>query len=112
MSNPALQGTSEPPARRFGREIKHAVASGADADTLVLHLTLMDASKVKRDSEISRESVSFSPDGMRFLGVRVVQGGVRTSTLRTDGASPVDPPGPTSTPKPRAKRAAAEAKAQ
>lgn len=106
MTRPASPAPTEPPARRFGREIGQALAGGADAGGLVLHLTLLDASKVKRDPELPLDHISFSPEGMRFLGVRVVQGGVRTSVLSSgEDPSPVEAPAPAPAPKTRAKKA-------
>ena len=109
MTHPA---PSESPARRFSREIGAAVASGVDLETLVLHLTLMDASKMKRDPGLPLDHVSFSPEGMRFLGVRVVQGGVRTSILSSgEIPGPAEAPAPAPKPKARARKAAAAVKA-
>ena len=52
----------------------------------------MDASKVKRDPDLPLEHESLSPAEMRLLGVRVVEGGVWTST--SSGEAPVldEPP--------------------
>ena len=83
---------AEGPARRFGREITQAVSAGAGSDELTLRLTLMDASKIKRDREIALDSISFSPEGMRFLGVRVVEGGVRSSELLAGALPPEEEP--------------------
>ncbi len=110
MSRPASPTHAEPPARRFSREIADAVAAGTNVEELVLHLTLMDASKVKRDPGVPLEHVSFSPEGMRFLGVRVVQGGVLSSTLSSGEISVVEAPVAAPKAKARAKKTAAAAK--
>ena len=81
MDRGSAQTTSERPAQRFGREIQKALTAGTGAGELTLRLTLMDASKIKRDPEIALADVSFSPEGMRFLGVRVMEGGVKSSEL-------------------------------
>jgi hypothetical protein len=101
---PPPPSPSEPPARRFSREIVAAVASGVSEDELTLRLTLMDASKIKRDRTIALSDVSFSPEGMRFLGVRVIEGGVRSSELVT-GYVPEEPEAPPPA-KSKAKKAA------
>ena len=102
---------TEAPARRFGREIGDAVASGVPVDELTLHLTLMDASKVKRDPDLPLDHISCSSDGMRFLGVRVVEGGVRTSSLNSGGASEAPAAPAAVTPAPAKKTRAKKAKA-
>ena len=99
------------PAERFSREILAAVAGGASPDELTLRLTLMDASKIKRDPQIALSDVSFGNGGMRYLGVRVLEGGVRASEL-VEGAPPepvIEEPvaKAKAKPKPRAKKAAA-----
>lgn len=111
MSRNPTAPPSETPSRRFGREIAAALAAGATVEDLVLHVTLMDASKVKRDSDLPLEHISFSPDGMRFLGVRVVEGKVRSSVLLpADEAAQLqaaEPPPAKPAAKPRKAKAAA-----
>ena len=104
MSRPVIPAMPEAPARRFSREIGEALASGVPVDGLSLHLTLMDASKLKRDPGVAVEHISFSPEGMRFLGVRAVEGGVRASGLfKVEDAPPVAEPVTKPAPKTRAK---------
>lgn len=86
--------TSERPAQRFGREIQKALTDGTDAGELTLRLTLMDASKIKRDPAIALADVSFSPEGMRFLGVRVLEGGVKSSELLSGPLPESEAPAP------------------
>ena len=92
MNRTPSSPVSEGPGRRFGREITQAVSAGAGSDELTLRLTLMDASKIKRDPDIALDSISFSPEGMRFLGVRVVEGGVRSSELLAGALPPEEEP--------------------
>ena len=89
MNRASSTPTTEGPARR---EIIPAVSAGAGSDELTLRLTLMDASKIKRDREVPLDSISFSPEGMRFLGVRVVEGGVRSSELFAGVLPPEEEP--------------------
>lgn len=113
MSRPMTPASSEAPARRFGREIVSAIASGVAAEELTLRLTLMDASKVKRDPSVALSDISFSPEGMRYLGVRVIEGGVRSSELVTGHVEPepVEAPAPKTRKKAAAKpKAATKAK--
>ncbi len=98
----------ESPAKRFAREIREAEAAGTALDTLKLRLTLMDASKIKRDSTIALADVSFANGRMRYLGVRVSEGGVRSSELTSGGddepeaeAAPPAKPAKAKTTKPR-----------
>ena len=110
MSRPVTPSVSEAPARRFGREITGAIASGHTAEELTLRLTLMDASKVKRDPTVALSDISFSPEGMRFLGVRVIEGGVRSSELVAGYVEPEVEAPAAPAPKTR-KKAAAKPKA-
>lgn len=94
------------PAARFRAEIATAVASGSAPESLLLNLTLLDATKLKRDPQVPLEDISFSDGEMRYLGVRVKQGGVKSSTLQSDGVDPEDAlpaEGTPSTPIPPAK---------
>jgi len=80
----------EPPriaaATRLRNLIEAAEADGVGRDDMILRLTLSDASQVKRDASLAVADISFSDGVMRFLGVRVQQGGVVESMLerRTD----------------------------
>ncbi len=70
-----------PLAERFKRDIEKAKAEGTDLSTLVLKLTLGDGAKLKRDPNISTADVSFANGEMRYLGVKVIEGGAATSVL-------------------------------
>ena len=104
MTRAPVPTSSEAPAKRFGREIAAAQRAGTDPSDLTLRLTLMDASKIKRDRDIALEDISFSPEGMRFMGVRVVEGGVKSSDLMAGAYEP--PPEPEPVVKPKKKAAA------
>jgi hypothetical protein len=70
-----------PPAPRFRTEIESAEAAGADRDDMTLRLTLNDATALRRDRSLAVSDLSFSGGVMRYLGVKVEQGGVPESTL-------------------------------
>jgi hypothetical protein len=103
---------NQKPARRRGSAaeearlvIEQADADGVKRDAMTLRMTLRDASELKRDPKVPMADISYGPDGMRYLGVAVDQGGVTQSTLdRGDtsyvrGAAAEPPP-----PKPKATR--------
>ncbi len=69
------------PAEQFRRQIDAALASGARLEDMVLRLTRIDASKLKRDPQVGLNDIRFEPSGMHFLGVRVDEGGVLSSIL-------------------------------
>lgn len=50
-------------------------------EEMLLRLTVRDASTLKRHPNVAMEEVSFKDGEMRFLGVRVLEGGVVTSVL-------------------------------
>jgi len=79
--NPPRPVKSVPPAERFRDQIEAAVEAGTDLSTLVLKLTLGDASKLKRDRTIPVSDVSFVDGHMHYLGVRVIQGDTAASAL-------------------------------
>ena len=70
-----------PPGQRFRPEIENARAGGASDADLLLRLTFGDAAKLKRDPNVSTEDLSFLGGETRYLGVRVVEGGVTASAL-------------------------------
>jgi hypothetical protein len=80
--------TPQKPTRRRGSAAEEAVfaieqaeADGVARDAMTLRMTLRDASELKRDPKVAMADISYGPDGMRFLGVAVDQGGVTQSTL-------------------------------
>ena len=48
---------------------------------MLLRLTLSDVSRLRRDRNIAVTDISYVDGVMRFLGVRVDEGGVTTSVL-------------------------------
>ena len=70
-----------PPAERFKSEIEKATAEGTPISTLLLQLTFGDAAKLKRDRNVSTEDLSFLGGEIRYLGVKVVEGGAASSAL-------------------------------
>lgn len=75
---PARRG---PPARVFRTQIEAAEAEGVDRNDMTLRLTLNDATALKRDRELPVADLSFAGGVMRFLGVKIEQGGVPESVL-------------------------------
>ncbi len=75
-------------SRRRIQKLRDLIAAaerdGAKTGALLLHLTLGDASEIKRDRSVATHEISFKNGEMRFLGVKVVEGGVSVSKL--DGA--------------------------
>ncbi|WP_187449201.1 hypothetical protein [Caulobacter sp. 17J80-11] len=70
----------------FRHAIVTAEAEGLRTDALTLRLTLRDESELKRDPAVKVEEISFAGGVMRFLGVKVVAGGVAVSSLDRGGA--------------------------
>ena len=81
--------TLQPLGQRFKAEIEKATADGAAPSELVLQLTRADASKMKRDPAIPMEDINFADGEMRYLGVRVAEGTVKTSALVNEAAEAV-----------------------
>jgi hypothetical protein len=72
-------------ALHFRAEIEKAEAAGAQRDDMSLHLTLSDVDALKRDRTLPITDISFAGGTMRYLGVKVVQGGVSASILQHAG---------------------------
>jgi len=71
------------PAVRFREQIERAEADGVARETMTLRLTYRDASLLKRDRALCVSDINFADGVMRFLGVRVEEGGVPESELIT-----------------------------
>ena len=71
------------PGAVFRKQIEAALAAGAAPEDMTLRLTLGDVSKIRRDRSLALADLSFSGGVMRFLGVKVEQGGVAASNLET-----------------------------
>ena len=78
---PPAGGRRISPAGRFRTEIEQAEADGVSREDMTLELTLGDVSQLKRDPSIAVTDISFSEGVMRFLGVRVQEGGIPESKL-------------------------------
>jgi len=79
-----MSGRNEISERRINklRElIAAAERDGVGAKKMVLRLTLGDAAELKRDRSVATHEISFSKGEMRFLGVKVVEGGISVSSL-------------------------------
>jgi len=83
--------TSPGPDRRgraadhFRGEIDKAEAAGVAREDMTLRLTLNDVNQLRRDSSLAITDLSFAGGVMRFLGVKVAEGGVPQSTLEAPG---------------------------
>jgi len=69
------------PDKRFRGQIEAAVAEGVAVEDMTLRLTLRDASLLARDRNTPVADITYSEGVMRFLGVRVEQGGIDVSKL-------------------------------
>jgi hypothetical protein len=85
MRNPAPPPRRAPAAIHFRSQIEKAEAEGLSRDDMLLHLTLSDASALRRDRNLALTDISFVGGVMRFLGVKVEQGGVTESVLIRGG---------------------------
>jgi hypothetical protein len=61
--------------------IAKAVGEGVASDDLLLRLTSRDASALKRHPAVGLTEISFLEGQMRFLGVKVQEGGVEAPLL-------------------------------
>lgn len=68
-------------ASYFRTKIEKAEAAGVARDDMILRLTLSDVSRLRRDRNLAVTDISFVDGVMRFLGVRVDEGGVAASVL-------------------------------
>lgn len=70
-----------PPAALFQRRIQDALTDGAVVADMTLRLTLGDARRLRRDTAVPLEAISYHDGAMHFLGVKVIEGGVEASVL-------------------------------
>lgn len=70
-----------PAAPRFRAAIEAAEAEGVKREAMTLRLTLRDVSELKRDPAVPVDDIHYADGEMRFLGVKVVQGGIVDSAL-------------------------------
>jgi hypothetical protein len=79
------------PARRavaaihFRSEIEKAEAEGVAREDMTLRLTLRDVNQLRRDGSLPVADISYADGAMRYLGVKVAQGGVAESVLTREG---------------------------
>ena len=71
------------PAAYLREKIESAEADGLDRPQMMLRLTHGDVSLLKRDPALALADISFADGVMRFLGVKVEEGGVTVSELVT-----------------------------
>ena len=74
-------GARVSPAIRFRAEIQEAMSAGFAVEDLTLRLTLGDANLLRRDRMLPVADISFAKGAMRFLGVKIDEGGVSRSEL-------------------------------
>jgi hypothetical protein len=76
--------TASPQATRI-KQVRDWIAAaelaGHAADDMLLRLTTRDASTLKRHPDVAVHEVTFVSGEMRFLGVKVQEGGVADSVL-------------------------------
>ena len=75
-------------ARRLRTVIEAAEADGVVRDDMTLRLTFGDVSQLKRDGGLALEDISFRGGVMRYLGVKIEQGGVAESVLEHRPSQP------------------------
>ena len=98
------------PAVHFRGEIEKAEAAGVEREDMTLRLTLGDVTQLKRDTSLALSDISFKGGVMRYLDVRIVQGGVTVSLLDRTGGKDVITPAPAAKVKPAPKPRKAKAK--
>ena len=86
MTRPLPSSRRASAADYFRQEIGKAEAQGVSRDDMTLHLTLGDVNKLRRDRSLAVADISFAGGTMRYLGVKIEQGGVATSVLRHSDA--------------------------
>ncbi len=98
-------------AVHFRNEIEKADADGIGREDMTLRLTLGDVTHLKRDTSLALSDISFKGGVMRYLDVKIVQGGVPVSLLDRSGDVDVIVPKPSAkvkaAPKPRKAKAKA-----
>ena len=88
MKSPATEPKPLSAAKRLRIAIEAAEADGAVRDDMTLRLTFGDVSQLKRDGSLALEDISFVGGVMRYLGVRIEQGGVAESVLKRPASQP------------------------
>jgi hypothetical protein len=68
-------------AVRFREAILATEAAGVAREDMTLRLTMGDAVRLRRDASLPIPDLSFEGGVMRFVGVKVLEGGVAVSVL-------------------------------
>lgn len=87
MTSPRPSPRRASAADHFRQEIGRTEAQGVSREDMTLHLTLNDVNQLRRDRSLAVEDISFAGGTMRYLGVKIEQGGVPVSELRHSDAS-------------------------
>jgi hypothetical protein len=87
MTTPRPSPRRASAADHFRKEIGKTEAQGVSREDMTLHLTLNDVNQLRRDRSLAVEDISFVGGTMRYLGVKIEQGGVSESELRHSEAS-------------------------
>lgn len=87
MNRPQTAPRRSSAAVQFRDEIGKVEAQGVSREEMTLHLTLNDVNQLRRDRSLAVADISFAGGTMRYLGVKIEQGGVPVSVLRHSGAS-------------------------
>lgn len=85
MKNPSPKTRLQDVATYFRAQIEKAEAAGVAREDMILQLTLSDVSRLRRDRNLPVTDISFADGVMRFLGVKVDEGGVAASVLTAGG---------------------------
>jgi len=81
MKSPSSPARRAVAAIHFRNEIEKAEAAGVARKDMTLRLTLSDVNQLRRDANLALTDISFTGGVMRYLGVKVEQGGVAESVL-------------------------------
>ena len=81
MKTPPRPSPRASVAEQLRSEIEKAEADGVARKDMTLKLTFGDVHQLKRDRKLALEDISFAEGVMRFLGVKVEQGGAAVSVL-------------------------------
>jgi hypothetical protein len=82
MNKPSSTPRRASAAAHLRQEIEKAEADGVSRASMTLKLTYGDVHQLKRDPDLPLTDISFADGVMRFLGVKVEQGGVAESSLQ------------------------------
>jgi hypothetical protein len=82
MTKPSPTTRRASAAVHLRQEIEKAEAEGVSRDSMTLRLTYGDVYQLKRDPDLPLADISFADGVMRYLGVKVEQGGVAESSLQ------------------------------